>query len=108
MLNPAHTQTNHRTIIDIRVKLIVELEVPATWLAFLVFHLPVADMTDLLLQNPVGGLHHARVVFGYSGFTQGKQRIRRIPYWRLARLHAEAIFFLNSQLFKFIHRADDL
>src|ERR1700682_2228832 len=69
MLHAAEAKANHRAIIDIGVKLIVKLEVPAARLSLRILDLPVAYVSDLLLQNPVSALHHARVVGRYSGFA---------------------------------------
>jgi hypothetical protein len=70
--------------------------------------LPVARIAHLLLQDPVGALHHSRIVGGNSSFTQGEEGVGCIPHRRHARLHAERIAFFDAELFKFIESADHL
>ena len=89
-------QTNHGAIVNVRVKLVIKLEVPAAGLPLRILHFPVPHGADLFLQNPVGALHHARIVGGNSGLCQREHRICGIPDGRDARLHAESFFFLDA------------
>src|SRR5438309_10795064 len=57
MFDAAQSQADHRAVIHIGIKLIVELEVPAARLALRILDLPVARLTHLLLQNPVSALY---------------------------------------------------
>ena len=108
MLHAAQTKTNHRAIIHIRIKLVVEFEVPATRLSRRILYLPVTHTPHLLLQNPVGALDHARIGLVNAALAQRKQRIRRIPHRRHSRLHAERIAFFDPKLLKLIHCANHL
>ena len=96
MLHPAEGEAYHGAVIDIGIELIIELEIPAPGLPFRIFHFPVAHGADLFLQNPVGALHHARIIGGNSGLCQREHSIGCIPDGRDARLHAESFFFLDA------------
>ena len=65
-------------------------------------------MPYLLLQNPVGAFHHAGVAARNSSLPQRKQGISRVPYWGLTGLHAKFVAIFNAELFKLIHRTNDL
>src|SRR5258708_26554747 len=108
MLDATQAEANHCSIIDIGVKLIVKLEVPAARLSLWILDLPVAYVSHLLLQNPVSPLHHARIVRGYSGFAQSKHGVSGVPYRGHARLHAERVFLFDAQLLELIQRTNDL
>ncbi len=108
MLHAAQTEANHRAVIHVRIELVVELEVPAAGLTFFIFDFPVADGAYLLLQNPVGALHHARIIRRHTRLAKSKNRIRRIPHRRHAGLHAEGVFLFDAELLKFIERANHL
>src|SRR5690242_13842104 len=108
MLNMRQRQRYHRAVIHIGIELIIELEVPSPGLAFTVFDFPIPGIAHLLLQDPVGALDHSRIIGRNTAFAQSKQSVGGIPYRRLARLHAEAVTFLNSQLVKFIQSANYL
>jgi len=108
MLHAAQSQTNHRAIVHVRIKLIVKLEVPSARLALLVLDLPVADVSHLLLQNPIRALHHPRIVGRHARLSQSEQRVCRIPHGRHAGLHAERVFFFDSEFFELIQRSNHL
>ena len=108
MLDAAQRQANHRTVIHIGIKLVVEFEVPSARLALLVLDLPVPRIPHLFLQDPVRALHHSSIVRGNSRLAEGEHGICRIPDWGHARLHAEGFTFLDSQLLELIQRPDHL
>ena len=108
VLHVCHSQADHCTVVHIRIELVVKFEIPARRLPFGILNLPVADRAHLLLQNPVRALYHPRIVRRHPRFAQCKQGISRVPDRRFRGLHPERIFFLDTQLFEFIERADDL
>ena len=102
-------------VIGVGIKLVVELEVPAAGLGAGRLHGPVAFVANFLREQPVGGLDHARIVFGHAGFAEGEEGLAGVPHRRHAGLHAEgglrhdvAGGLLDAELFEFIAGADDL
>ena len=101
-------QTNHGAIVNVRVKLVIKLEVPAAGLSLRIFHFPIPDRPHLPLQNPIGAPDHAGIIARHSALTERKHCVCRVPHGRHARLHAESVFFLDAEFFEFVERSDHL
>ena len=115
IVNLAQRKQNLRRIIGIRVKLVVELEVPAARLGVADFDGPIALVADLFGKHPVDGFDHARIVARHAGLAQRKDSLRRIPHRAHAGRHTEGWLghlrggrLLDAELFKFVAGADDL
>ena len=80
VLDPAQPQTHHCGVINVGVELIVKLEVPASRLPAPVLYFPIASLADLLLQRPVGGFHHSRIIRGHSTFAESEHGISGVPH----------------------------
>src|SRR5262249_40842901 len=102
MLNATKRKTNHRAVVDVRIKLVLEFTIPAPGLTFRFLNLPIAKGPHLLLQAPISELAHARTIPRNARLAHGKQSVSRIPHRRHAGLHAEGVFFFDPKLLEFI------
>ncbi len=77
-------------VVHVGVDVVVELEGPAARGQVGPAHGPVAGAQDLLVQQPVGGLHQRRVVGGHAGVGEGGHGQAGVPHRGLAGLdHAD-------------------
>ena len=84
MGNPAQAQDHFGCVVGIGVVVIGELECPCTRRQLGPSNGPVSGSDDLLIQQPVGGIEHRRIVRGNTSLQQRGQRQRGIPHRRLA------------------------
>ena len=108
MVHLAEAKQHHGTVVHIGIKLIIKLEVPSAGGRIGILHAPVSAMRHLLFQHPVSGSNHARIIRRQPALPQCEDGVRRIPYRRLAGLHAEGGRFFNAQALEFIHGANEL
>src|SRR5207245_11342720 len=107
MLDVGQCQAHHCTVIHVRIKLIIEFEIPTAGLAFPVLHFPIAHGADLLLQDPVCALDDPGITCRHSAFAEADERVSRIPDGWLTWLHAKGFAFLNTKLLELVNSTDD-
>ncbi len=92
-------QHDHRRIIDVGIRVVVELESPPVTAAKGIFDAPITGgvVRNLLLQSPFHGTLHRRMIFAKSRERECAQRPCRVPHRRHARLKAPAFFVVDDE-----------
>ena len=108
------SEQHHGRVVHVRIKLIVEFEVPSARRNVLHLHRPIALVTDFFGEHPVSRLKQALIVFQDSSLAQSKHRVCGVPHRGHAGLHAEGSFLVrrgglfDAELLKLLDGANDL